>query len=67
MRIGRLTFRVVKPRARFTITTVDQQSATKGKEPLRALARFRRAGNEVLFGQNPIHDETRVPCASVTP
>ena len=56
VRIGRLTFRVVKPCARCTITTVDQESATKGKEPLRTLARFRRAGNKVLFGQNLIHD-----------
>jgi uncharacterized protein YcbX len=58
VRIGRLTFRVVKPCARCTITTVDQESAAKGKEPLRTLARFRRAGNKVLFGQNLIHDET---------
>jgi uncharacterized protein YcbX len=58
VRIGQLTFRVVKPCARCTITTVDQESATKGKEPLRTLARFRRAGNKVLFGQNLIHDET---------
>ena len=58
VRIGKLAFRVVKPCARCTITTVDQESATKGKEPLRTLARFRRAGNKVLFGQNLIHDET---------
>jgi uncharacterized protein len=58
VRIGRLTFRVVKPCARCTITTVDQESATKGKEPLRTLVRFRRAGNKVLFGQNLIHDGT---------
>jgi uncharacterized protein len=57
VRIGKLTFRVVKPCARCTITTVDQESATKGKEPLRTLARFRRAGNKVLFGQNLIHDQ----------
>ena len=58
VRIGRLTFRVVKPCARCTITTVDQESATKGKEPLRTLARFRRAGNKVLFGQNLIHNNS---------
>ncbi|MDQ3588766.1 MAG: MOSC domain-containing protein [Actinomycetota bacterium] len=58
VRIGRLTFRVVKPCARCTITTVDQESATKGKEPLRTLVRFRRAGNKVLFGQDLIHDQT---------
>jgi uncharacterized protein YcbX len=57
VRIGQLTFRVVKPCARCAITTVDQDTAAKGKEPLRTLARFRRAGNKVLFGQNLIHDE----------
>ena len=58
IRIGRITLRVVKPCARCTITTVDQRTAATGKEPLRTLARFRRAGNKVLFGQNLIHDET---------
>jgi uncharacterized protein len=58
VRIGRIPLRVIKPCARCTITTVDQQTATSGKEPLRTLARFRRAGNEVLFGQNLIHDGT---------
>ncbi len=57
VRIGRLTFRVVKPCARCVITTVNQESAAKGKEPLRTLARFRRAGTKVLFGQNLIHDQ----------
>ena len=58
VRIGRLTLRAVKPCARCVITTVDQETAAKGKEPLRTLARFRRAGNKVLFGQNLIHDKT---------
>ena len=58
VRIGRITLRVVKPCARCTITTVDQGTAATGKEPLRTLARFRRVGTKVLFGQNLIHDET---------
>ncbi len=58
IRVGQLTFRVVKPCARCAITTVDQETAVKGKEPLRTLARFRRAGTKVHFGQNLIHDET---------
>jgi uncharacterized protein len=57
VRIGSLTFRVVKPCSRCTITTVDQGSAVVGKEPLRTLARFRKVGAKVLFGQNLIHDE----------
>ncbi len=54
--VGEITFRVAKPCARCVITTVDQGTATTGKEPLRTLARFRRAGEGVLFGQNLIHD-----------
>jgi uncharacterized protein len=57
VRIGSLTFRVVKPCSRCTITTVDQRSAVVGEEPLRTLARFRKVGTKVLFGQNLIHDE----------
>jgi uncharacterized protein YcbX len=58
VRIGSIPLRVVKPCARCAITTVDQRTAATGKEPLRTLARFRRAGNKVLFGQNLIHDAT---------
>ena len=62
VRIGPITFRVVKPCSRCAITTVDQESAATGKEPLRTLARFRRAGTKVLFGQNLIHDGTGTLC-----
>jgi uncharacterized protein YcbX len=57
-RISQITFRIVKPCARCTITTVDQRTAATGKEPLRMLARFRRSGTKVLFGQNLVHNET---------
>ena len=59
VRIGKITFRVVKPCARCIITTVDQATGAKAREPLRTLATFRRDGNEVLFGQNLIHDKDR--------
>jgi uncharacterized protein YcbX len=58
IRIGPITLRVVKPCARCATTTVDQESAVTGKEPLRTLARFRKVGSKVLFGQNLIHDAT---------
>jgi uncharacterized protein len=58
VRIGPITFRVVKPCSRCAITTVDQERGATGKEPLRTLARFRKVGNKVLFGQNLIHDGT---------
>jgi len=63
IRIGNLDFDVVKPCARCVITTVDQATGEKGKEPLGTLARFRRAipgappgsSGNVYFGQNLIH------------
>ncbi len=58
VRIGPITFRVVKPCSRCAITSVDQRTAARGKEPLRTLARFRRWGTKVLFGQNLIHSGT---------
>lgn len=58
VRIGAVDFRVVKPCARCKITMVDQQTAATGKEPLRTLARYRKQGSEVFFGQNLIHDAT---------
>ena len=56
VRIGPIKLHVVKPCARCAITTVDQRTAAKTKEPLRTLATFRREGNKVLFGQNLVHD-----------
>lgn len=52
LRIGEAMFQVTKPCARCAITTVDQQTGTKAKEPLRTLATYRAAGGEVHFGQN---------------
>lgn len=56
VRIGGIRFRVVKPCARCAITTVDQGTAAVGREPLRTLATFRRAGSKVTFGQNLVHE-----------
>lgn len=60
VRIGSVVFRVVKPCSRCAITTVDQDSATTGKEPLLTLATYRKAGSKVFFGQNLIQDSTGV-------
>ncbi len=60
IRVGGVDFRVVKPCARCAITTVDQSSAAVGKEPLRTLARYRKVGSKVFFGQNLVHDGTGV-------
>ena len=56
VRIGEVPFRAVKRCARCSVTMVDQARGTRGKEPLRTLARYRRVGNQVFFGQNAIPD-----------
>lgn len=53
-RIGEVPFRGVKPCARCVVTTIDQQTAQVGKEPLRTLSTYRRDGAKVLFGQNVV-------------
>ncbi len=54
-KIGDVEFECVKPCARCTITTVNQDTAEMKKEPLATLSKFRKFGNKVLFGQNLIH------------
>lgn len=56
VRIGDVTFRGPKACDRCVATTVDPRSAAKGPEPLRTLARVRRANGKVWFGMNLIHD-----------
>jgi uncharacterized protein YcbX len=58
IRIGGIIFWVVKPCSRCTTTTVDQSTGERGREPLATLATYRRAGNNVLFGQNLVHEGT---------
>ena len=50
--IGEVTFRVAKMCGRCVVTTTDQGTAERGKEPLRTLARHRRFGDQLVFGQN---------------
>ena len=56
IRIGEIVFDVVKACSRCRFTTVDPDSGERDAdgEPLRTLARFRAAGDGVLFGQNLI-------------
>ena len=54
VRIGEVHFKVAKPCARCVMTTVDQQSGVKGKEPLYTLSKYRKVNNKILFGQNLI-------------
>jgi uncharacterized protein YcbX len=49
--IGEVVFRVAKPCGRCVVTTTDQRTALRTKEPLPTLARHRRFGNRLMFGQ----------------
>lgn len=42
----------VKLCARCVLTTINPETAEKGKEPLKTLAQYRKDGNKILFGQN---------------
>jgi uncharacterized protein YcbX len=53
--IGSVEFMGVKRCGRCTITTIDQQTAAKGKEPLMTLARYRLKNNKIYFGQYLLH------------
>ncbi len=50
--INGIKFTCAKPCARCTVTTINQQTAIAGKEPLKTLATYRKFDNKVLFGQN---------------
>ncbi|MGV9880163.1 MOSC domain-containing protein [Streptomyces sp. NPDC003006] len=56
--IGDVTFRVAKKCGRCVVTTTDQNTAERGKEPLRTLARHRRFGDQLVFGQNLVPEST---------
>jgi uncharacterized protein len=50
--VGKTRFIAVKPCARCVLTTVNQDTGTKGTEPLRTLATYRSRNNKIFFGQN---------------
>ncbi|MFJ3793663.1 MOSC domain-containing protein [Kitasatospora sp. NPDC090091] len=55
IRIGELTFKVVKPCGRCVVTTTDQETGERrGPEPLRTLAKHHRLLKKAAFGQNLI-------------
>jgi uncharacterized protein YcbX len=50
--INGIDFHGVKLCARCVMTTIDQDRAVAGKEPLRTLSQYRTIDNKVMFGQN---------------
>jgi uncharacterized protein YcbX len=55
--IGDVPFRVPKGCERCVLTTIDPDTAVKGKEPLATLARHRRWQGKLWFGVNLIPDD----------
>ncbi|MEU3825544.1 MOSC N-terminal beta barrel domain-containing protein [Streptomyces sp. NPDC029080] len=49
--VGEVVFRVARPCARCVVTTTDQTTGVRGREPLQTLARHRRIAGKLLFGQ----------------
>ncbi|WP_183559541.1 MOSC domain-containing protein [Mucilaginibacter sp. SP1R1] len=58
--IAGISFYGAKLCARCVMTTINQQTAVKAKEPLKTLAAYRLKNNKILFGQNLIHQGTGV-------
>jgi uncharacterized protein len=59
LEIGDVAFRAVKGCDRCVLTTIDPDTAAKGKEPIATLARSRRWDGKVWFGMNLIPDSPR--------
>lgn len=52
--IGDAVFRGVRECGRCIVTTTDQSTAERGKEPLKTLARHRRIGKSLAFGRQVV-------------
>jgi uncharacterized protein YcbX len=56
-RIGGVVFHGATRCGRCVVTTTDQLTATRGQEPLKTLASYRRdADGAVMFGRNLVHE-----------
>jgi uncharacterized protein YcbX len=63
IRIGDATFRVVKGCDRCVMTMTDPETATRTKEPIATLAKYRRWDGETWFAMNIIPDTPGVEIA----
>jgi uncharacterized protein YcbX len=60
LHIAGIDFYGAKLCARCVMTTINQQTGAKAKEPLKTLATYRLRDKKILFGQNLIHEGTGV-------
>ena len=52
--VGKARLELVKPCARCSVPNVDPGTGTRGREPMRTLAAFRRWGEKAYFGHNGV-------------
>lgn len=57
LRVGETVIEMVKACARCVITTTDQETGERGREPLRTLASYRTIDRGIRFGQNAVPRE----------
>ena len=60
LRVGDLTLRVAKPCDRCLVTTTDQETGERGRQPLHVLGTYRKSPMGLLFGVNVIPDDTGI-------
>jgi uncharacterized protein len=58
--IDEINFLGVKPCSRCVMTTINQQTAQGGKEPLKTLATYRQKNNKIYFGQNVLQQQNGI-------
>ncbi|MFT3895570.1 MAG: MOSC domain-containing protein [Anaerolineales bacterium] len=54
IQIGDVKLAIVKPCARCEVTTIDQITLERSKEPLKTLGKYRKQELGAIFGQNVI-------------
>jgi len=65
-KINQLSFRGTKPCGRCVMTTINQETAERGSEPLKTLSSYRLDGKKILFGMNVCWDEEAVAQSIIT-
>jgi uncharacterized protein YcbX len=60
LRLGDVLVRAAKACDRCLVTTIDQETAVSGKQPLHILGRYRRFPGGLMFGMNLIPDRPGV-------
>lgn len=63
--IGHAAFRGIKPCPRCQVVTINPDDATRGKEPLTTLAKYRTQDNKVMFGLNACWTSTNANRISI--